>query len=301
MLILTEAVQHAPAADADAATTAASSPSASGGCATTAQSRPGQLVALVHRAQAVEPDRRDAEWLYTRRDITASAVPRPCDASRCGGRAGPRSSAGPAPGTAPGVGHDDHEAPEARRVALALDDLEDVGAEPQERHPLVAAAEVEAGRPASAATVRPSEPVRTTTWSTANGAVGVGDGRLRLWTPRSERQAVRGRSPVTPGAVDLEDPSSPPGQLQPLLAERDESPSCDAEAQRLPRLRRVAEDDHCSSQTVVPSRSNTRRPSVSHFATPGVAVGRALDRADDDVADAVAVEQRARLGAVVVV
>jgi hypothetical protein len=69
------------------------------------------------------------------------------------------------------------------------------------------------------------------------------------------------------GGGHLEDPSSPPGQLQPLLTEGDEAVA-HVESQRLPGLRRVAEDDHRSSQTVVPSRSYTRRPSVSHFATP---------------------------------
>jgi hypothetical protein len=84
--------------------------------------------------------------------------------------------------------------------------------------------------------------------------------------PISERQAV-GVVAGEPGVGDLEDPSAPPGQLQPLLPERDDA-VLHAEPQRLPGLRRVAEDDHFSSHTVVPSRSYTRRPSVSHFATP---------------------------------
>ena len=84
--------------------------------------------------------------------------------------------------------------------------------------------------------------------------------------PASERQAV-GVVRGEPGGGHLEDAPSPPGQLQPLLAEGD-GPVAHVEPQRLPGLRRVAEDDHRSSQTVVPSRSYTRRPSVSHFATP---------------------------------
>ena len=84
--------------------------------------------------------------------------------------------------------------------------------------------------------------------------------------PVSERQAV-GVVGGEAGGGHLEDPSSPPGQLQPLLAERDDA-VVHEEPERLPGLRRVAEDDHFSSHTVVPSRSYTRRPSVSHFATP---------------------------------
>ena len=85
-----------------------------------------------------------AEYLYTRRDITRERGAEALhgrDAAAGLDRVLRRAGAG----HRARVVHDDHEAPEARRVVAALDDLEDVGAEPQERHPLVAAAEVEAG------------------------------------------------------------------------------------------------------------------------------------------------------------
>ena len=88
------------------------------------------------------------EYLYTRGDISASAVPRPAhgrDAPPGLNRVLRRAGAG----HRSGVGHDDHEAPEPRRIVAALDDLEDVGAEPQERHRSSAGAAGRGRRPAA--------------------------------------------------------------------------------------------------------------------------------------------------------
>ena len=58
-----------------------------------------------------------------------------------------------------------------------------------------------------------------------------------------------------------------------------------------PHAGRVRAAVQLIAQTVVPCAENAPSPSWSHLASAGVAVGRLLDRPDDDVADAVAREQ----------
>ena len=96
------------------------------------------------------------------------------------------------------------------------------------------------------------------------GAVGMRGGGPRSGVVSAQRQPIRRNNA---GRTHLQDPAALAGQPQ-LLALQRHHAVVDREPEPLPRLGRVAEDDHRSSQIVVPSRSNTRRPSSSHFALP---------------------------------
>ena len=163
--------------------------------------------------------------------------------------------------------HHHDEPPQPRRVAAALDDLEDRGAEPEEGHRSGRAAEVEAGgferRDGAGERAGERDDVID-----HGGAVGV-----RRRGARGSRFAPHQRQPVRPLArqplrCHAQDPAAAPRQPHPRLAEHDVARRVGREPEPLPRRRRVAELDQRSCHTVVPSRSNTRRPSWSHFARP---------------------------------
>ena len=165
------------------------------------------------------------------------------------------------------LGHHHDEPPQPRRVAAALDHLEDRGAEPEEGHRLGRAAEVEAGglerRDGAGERAGERDDVID-----HGGAVGVRRrraGRSRLAPHQRQPVRLARRHPLRGHA---QDPPAAPRQPHPRLAEHDVARGVGREPEPFPRRRRVAELDQRSCHTVVPSRSNTRRPSWSHFARP---------------------------------